>query len=198
MRRCIVLVLALMIAACSPSEDSAELAPTTTAAAPTTTSNPPDSATTTTATDFAITSPAFGEGEAIPVEHTCDGADFSPELLIEGVPVGTQALVIIVNDPDAPLGNWDHWVEFDIPAASGQVVIPRDTPPLGIEAVNSWNLGGYMGPCPPPGEEHGYVFTVYAIDELLDLPSGVDSDAIRTAMDGRVIDSVELTGVYGR
>jgi hypothetical protein len=154
--------------------------------------------TTTTLPDFGVTSPAFEDGAAIPTELTCDGADVSPELNIVGLPQRTQSIVVIVDDPDAPLGTWIHWVESDIAAAPGPFDLPRDTPRLGIEAVNSWNLVGYMGPCPPAGEEHRYVFTIYAIDDFLDLPAGVDSDSVRTAMDGHVVDSAELTGVYGR
>lgn len=122
----------------------------------------------------------------------------SPELDVAGIPPGAESLVLIVDDPDAPLGTWDHWVEFDIPAASGSVDIERGTGWVGVQGVNSWNLTGYRGPCPPDGEEHKYIFTVYALDEMLGLPEGVDSSQVYAAMEGNVISSDKLTGTFSR
>lgn len=202
MKRHLIVVIALLLAACSPADESAEieLITTTTTAPPTTTTTA--TASTVTAAkqpaSFSVSSPVFGDGELIPEIYTCDGSDLSPELVIEGLPLGTRSLVLIVDDPDAPIGTWDHWVEFDIPAGPGSYVVERDSGPVGVQAVNSWNLPGYGGPCPPQGEEHRYVFTVYAVDGLLDLPAGVDSQVVYETMEGRVIDSVQLIGLYGR
>jgi len=200
MKRHLTVVIALLLAACSPADESAEieLITTTTTAPPTTTTTATASTVTAQPASFIVSSPAFGDGEPIPEVYTCDGSDVSPELVIEGLPVGTQSLVLIVDDPDAPIGTWDHWVEFDIPAEPGSYVVERDSGPVGLQAVNSWNLPGYGGPCPPQGEEHRYVFTVYAVDGLLDLPAGVDSKVVYETMEGRVIDSVQLSGLYGR
>ena len=200
MKRHLTVVIALLLAACSPADESAEieLITTTTTAPPTTTTTATASTVTAQPASFIVSSPAFGDGEPIPEVYTCDGSDLSPELVIEGLPVGTQSLVLIVDDPDAPIGTWDHWVEFDIPAEPGSYVVERDSGPVGLQAVNSWNLPGYGGPCPPQGEEHRYVFTVYAVDGLLDLPAGVDSKVVYETMEGRVIDSVQLSGLYGR
>lgn len=194
MRRIITLALVLTVGACSPSSDTTD----TTAPATTTSTTTPESTTTTEPPPFGVTSPAFEDGEAIPVQYTCDGSDVSPELMIVGLPDGTDAIAIIVDDPDAPLGTWDHWVEFDIPAGPGSYHVPEDVPPIGVAGVNSWHLEGYMGPCPPPAEEHTYHFQIFALDGLLELPSGVGSDALRTAMGGRVLGSVDLTGTYAR
>lgn len=198
MRRSIVLVVVVLIAACSPSDGDSESA-TPESSEATTTSTVATTTTSTTTPDFNVTSPQLTEGGAIPTEFTCDGPDVNPPLDIVGIPDGTQSLTVIVDDPDAPVGVWDHWVEFDIGAAPGPFEIPQDTPALGVEGVNSWNLEGYMGPCPPPGDDaHTYQFTVYAVDDFLGLPPGVDSEAVRTAMDGRIIESVQITGTYGR
>lgn len=134
----------------------------------------------------------------MPRDYTCDGADVSPRLVITGIPTSTQSLALIVNDPDAPLGTWDHWVEFNIPAGADSLELSRDSEPIGVQGVNSWNLPGYMGPCPREGEEHHYVFTVYALDTTLDLPSRVESSPVYSAMEGHVIERRDLTGTYGR
>ena len=198
MRRLLVLAVLLGLSACSPAEDTGG-----------TTTQPTESTTTTTTTtvtesesntapaDFEVASPAFGDGATIPVEYTCDGPDISPELNVVGIPVGAESLAMIVSDPDAPVGTWDHWVEFDISIDGTAFDLAEATPPVGTQGVNSWNLTGYMGPCPPDGEEHRYVFIVFAVDTTLELPAGVDGDAVRTAMDGHVIDSVEVSALYG-
>lgn len=149
--------------------------------------------------DFSVSSSSFTDGGSIPSQFTCDGADVNPALTIVGIPEEAVSLVVVVDDPDAPVGTWDHWVEFDIPAGAGSFDLPEDTDPLGTQAVNSWNLEGYMGPCPPEGDEaHTYHFQVYALDGLLDLPAGVDSDTVGTAMEGRVLARAEMTGTYAR
>lgn len=200
MRRALIVLVALALAACSSSDGDMEETPQSLDS--TTTTAPETTMTTTTTTDpgpFAVTSPEFTRGAIIPVEFTCDGIDVNPPLDIAGIPEGTQSLVILVDDPDAPLGTWDHWIEFDIPAESGSFEIPRDAGILGTSGINSWNLEGYRGPCPPEGDEtHTYRFTVYALSGFLGLPAGVDGEAVRAAMEGPVIESAELTGTYSR
>ncbi len=196
MRRLIVVVL--LLTACSPTEPSAESTTPTTTSPTTTSTTAPPATTSSTPPALGVSSPAFDNGEPIPAEYTCDGADVSPELNIVGIPQETQSLVVIVDDPDATLGTWDHWVEFDIVPAGGSLTIERATGAIGVPGVNSWNLTGYMGPCPPAGEEHQYHFEVYALDRLLDLPEGVPSSQVISGMDGAIISSVELNGTYSR
>jgi Raf kinase inhibitor-like YbhB/YbcL family protein len=195
MRRLIVALLVL--AACSPTEPLAEPGTSTTTSTTTSATTSPPTASTV-PPSFSVTSPAFDSGEPIPPEYTCDGSDVSPELNIVGIPPETVSLVMIVDDPDASLGVWDHWVEFDIVPDGGSLSIERATGPVGVPGVNSWNLSGYMGPCPPAGEEHEYHFEVYALDRLLDLPEGVPSSQVYPAMDGGIISGVELIGTYSR
>lgn len=198
MRR--ILLVALLIAACAPAEGSANqgsILESTTTSTTVPESTVPES-TTTTIPDFKISSPAFADGGTIPAEHTCDGADVSPELNLIGIPEGTRSLVIVVDDPDAPLGTWDHWVEFDVVVDPGGYDIPRNAGQVGVQGLNSWNLPGYMGPCPPKGEEHEYRFTVHALSTILDLPPGVESEPVYTRMRESVVESVQMTGVYGR
>ena len=199
MRRHLALVIAFVIAilatACSPADDSAETAVSSTLATTTTTIA---STSTTERLDFAVSSPAFGEGESIPSEYTCDGEDVSPELQIVGLPPTTRSVAVVVSDPDAPLGTWYHWVEFDIPVTGDSLALSRDVGTVGVPGVNSWNLEGYMGPCPPQGEEHRYVFTVYALGDDLGLPGGVDAIAVIEAAEAAQLGSVEMTGLYAR
>lgn len=199
MRRHLALVIAFVIAilatACSPADDSAETAVSSTLATTTTTIA---STSTTERLDFAVSSPAFEEGESIPSEYTCDGEDVSPELQIVGLPPTTRSVAVVVSDPDAPLGTWYHWVEFDIPVTGDSLTLSRDVGSVGVPGVNSWNLEGYMGPCPPQGEEHRYVFTVYALGDDLGLPDGVDAIAVIDAAEASQLGSVEMTGLYAR
>lgn len=196
MRRIIVLAVLLTVGACSSPNESIET--TTTAESTTSTTEASESTTTTELPPFGVTSSAFDEGGPIPVLYTCDGEDVSPELLVVGLPAGTRSLAIIVDDPDAPLGIWDHWVEFDIPAGTGSFHILSDSSPLGVAGLNSWHLEGYMGPCPPEGEEHTYHFQIFALDGLLELPAGISAAELRAGMEGRLLDSIELTGTYAR
>lgn len=192
MRR--LLIFALLVAACSPSETTVEIQTSSTSTSTTVV----ETTTTTERVDFAVSSPAFDDGAPIPAEYTCDGVDVNPELDIVGIPKNTESLVVIVHDPDAPLGTWDHWVEYDIEAGPDPLTIARDTAAIGTEGVNSWNLPGYMGPCPPEGEEHQYFFTVYALSSPLRLEPKADSAQVEEAMDGSRIASVELMGTYAR
>lgn len=196
-------VIALVLAACAAGgvteEQSTPSTTTTTTAAPTsTTTLPPSTTTTSMPRAFDVSSPAFTDGEEIPRSFTCDGADVSPRLQVVGIPSTAESLVVIVEDPDAPLGTWYHWVEFNIDPESGARDIPRDAGSIGTQGANSWNLTGYRGPCPPEGEEHRYVFKVFALEERLDLPEGVEAPQVYTAIEDRVISTTELTGTYAR
>jgi Raf kinase inhibitor-like YbhB/YbcL family protein len=195
MRR--ILLVAFLVVSCSPAGEAAPITSTSTTQPETTTSIPPTTSTTE-MPPFGVSSNAFTDGETIPLANTCDGADVSPGLSVVGVPEGTQSLVLIVDDPDAPLDTWDHWVEFNIPPIDGSLEIPSATRSLAVPGANSWKLTGYKGPCPPEDESHEYSFTVYALDTMLDLPPGVDSEPVYSAMEGHVIDSVSLTGTYSR
>ena len=185
----------LLVVSCSSADQAEDVAPVASTTTTTTVSTAPP---TTEAAEMMLASPSFEDQSPIPTEHTCDGADASPQLNVSGLSSRVRSLVIIVDDPDAPLGTWDHWVEFDIDAGPGSFEFPRDAPTLGVSGNNSWRITGYMGPCPPEGEEHTYVFTVYALDTILGLPEGVDSEAVRTAMTDHILDSAVLHGTYSR
>jgi len=146
--------------------------------------------------NLALSSSAFGEGEEIPERYTCDGEDVSPPLSWEGAPPDTVTYALIMDDPDAPAGTWVHWVLFNLPADRKQ--LPEDvSPEVGTGGNSSWDRTGYGGPCPPSGQ-HRYVFKLYALDAELALEVGADKEALQAAMEGHVLASDQLTGVYER
>lgn len=142
-----------------------------------------------------LTSSAFSHNGNIPSEYTCDGSDLSPPLGISDVPSNAKSLVLISDDPDAPVGTWDHWVVFDIPPATTQ--IPKGTEPKGTPGKNSWGKTGYGCPCPPSGA-HRYFFKLYALDTMLNIPAGSTKKQIEAAMQGHILAKAELTGLYKR
>lgn len=141
-----------------------------------------------------LTSPDFSAGNAIPARFTCDGDDISPELIVAGVPEQSSTLTLIVDDPDAPAGTWDHWIAFNITPGTP---IPANVGDLGTPGLNSWGRTGYGGPC-PPGGTHRYFFTVYALDASLDLPSGATKNEVLQAMRGHILAEAALMGTYRR
>jgi Raf kinase inhibitor-like YbhB/YbcL family protein len=141
-----------------------------------------------------LSSSAFGSGEAIPARHTCDGRDVSPPLAIDDIPPGTISLALIVDDPDAPVGTWDHWVLYDLPVAAS---LPEGARDAGTDGRNSWRRNGYGGPCPPFGE-HRYFFRVYALDCRLGLHQGAGKKQVLEAMRGHVLAEAALMGRYSR
>jgi len=147
---------------------------------------------------FSITSPAFDSGAWVPALFTADGADVSPELQIHNAPEGTVSFALIMDDPDAPMGTWVHWVVWNIPA--GTKIIPEDGVPSGsVEGKNSWGRTGYGGPSPPKGTGvHRYFFKIYALKTSLKLPSSADKKDLLAAMEGHVLAHAELVGKYTR
>ena len=142
-----------------------------------------------------LTSPAFTNNSQIPSEYTCDGADLSPPLSISEVPSNTKSLVLIMDDPDAPVGTWDHWVAFNIPPSTKQIA--KGTEPEDIGGKNSWGRTGYGGPCPPSGT-HRYFFKLYALDAVLNLPESSTKKDLERAMQGHIIEQAQLMGTYKR
>lgn len=144
---------------------------------------------------LSIASGAFANNGSIPPLFTCDGADRSPRLEISGVPAGAKSLTLIMDDPDAPVGVWDHWVVFNISPETR--VIEEGTEPKGVAGNNSWGRGGYGGPCPPSGM-HRYFFKLYALDTLLSLSAGASKIEVERAMEGHILARTELVGLYQR
>lgn len=152
---------------------------------------------------FEITSPGFAAMGSIPRRHTCEGEDVSPELRWSGVPDGTQSLVLIVDDPDAPdpaapKMTWVHWVLCNIPASCSGIDEDAQTtglPPGTHEGRNDWHRIGYGGPCPPIGQ-HRYFHKLYALDIRLPDMAAPTKAELEQAMEGHVLASASLMGTY--
>jgi hypothetical protein len=144
-----------------------------------------------------LTSSAFNDGDAMPVEYTCDGNDTSPPFAIAGVPDGAAALALTMIDIDVPGGGFVHWTVWNIDPATTEVA-QGTVPGAGVEGQTSRGSPGYFGPCPPTGT-HQYVFTLYALDAALVLDPATDGRAeIESAVEGHVLATAELTGTYER
>lgn len=149
-----------------------------------------------------IQSTAFGEGDTIPKKHTCEGEDVSPQLSWTGVPSEAKSLVMICDDPDAPVGTWVHWVLFGIAPDVAELPegIPDGESALGgaMHGRNDFGNLGYGGPCPPPGPAHRYYFKLYAIANEPVLNPGATKAEVLAAIEGHVLAEGQLMGRYGR
>ena len=143
-----------------------------------------------------LTSPAFANNGKIPSKYTCEGEDVNPPLVFDDVSEDTKSFVLIVEDPDAPAKTWVHWVVFNIPPYTRE--IDEDTvPDDALLGRTDFGNKSYGGPCPPSGT-HRYIFKLYALDTELDLEVGVTRREVEYAMQGRVIDEAQLTGLFSR
>jgi Raf kinase inhibitor-like YbhB/YbcL family protein len=150
---------------------------------------------------LSISSPAFRDGDEIPVKYTCDGSNTSPALLWSGAPPGTKTFALICDDPDAPNRTFVHWVLYNLPATRS--TIDEGVPPKGeldegvLQGLNSARRVGYMGPCPPSGR-HRYYFKLYALDKSLALTGSPTKEELQTAMKKHIIAESQLMGTYAR
>ncbi len=140
-----------------------------------------------------ISSTVFKEGEMIPAKYTCEGENINPPLDISGIPGEAKCLAIIMDDPDAPSGNWVHWLVWNIPVTHH---IKEENVP-GKEGINDFQMHRYGGPCPPSGT-HRYSFKLYALDALLELPGNTKKGQLEKAMSEHIIGFGTLTGLYKR
>jgi hypothetical protein len=149
-----------------------------------------------------LTSTSFQAGSQIPAKFTCSGAGISPQLAWSAPPAGTVSFALIVTDPDAPGQTFVHWVLYSLPAetrALPEALLGIGQPADGgSQGRNDFGDLGYGGPCPPPGSPHHYVFTLYALDAKLNLPVGATRAQVDAAMQGHILASGELIGVYRR
>ena len=149
---------------------------------------------------FKLVIGAFPEGAAIPKLHTCEGADVSPSLEWSGEPAETQSFALVVDDPDAPAGAWNHWLLWDIPASVH--ALPQGSKPgtLGVSGSNDFGKPGYGGPCPPRGHgAHRYFFRLYAVAApSLGLRAGAKRAELDKALSGRILAEVRYMGRYER
>ncbi|HEC82696.1 MAG TPA: YbhB/YbcL family Raf kinase inhibitor-like protein [Thermoplasmatales archaeon] len=149
-----------------------------------------------------IESPAFREGDVIPVKYTCDGEDMSSPLKWRDVPSNAKSIAIICEDPDAPLIKWIHWIIYNIPPEIGELnenIPKKEEIEGGIrQGKNSWNKFGYGGPCPPGKKPHRYYFRMYALDIKINVQQPLKKRNLLKLMEGHIIEEAELMGKYSR
>ena len=143
-----------------------------------------------------LTSSAFQHNGAIPDKYTCKGEDVNPPLAIENIPNGTKSLVLIVDDPDAPMGTWVHWVVWNI-APSTSDIAENSVPAGAVLGSNDFGRLDYGGPCPPSGT-HRYFFKLYALDMMLELEEGATKGEVEQTMEGHVLAQTSLMGTYSK
>ena len=151
---------------------------------------------------FTLSSTSFASGGDIAKKFTCDGADVSPHLSWTQPPAGTKTFALLMDDPDAPLGNWNHWTAWNLPPSVRAL-------PEGLskdarlsdgteQGRNDFRKSGYNGPCPPAGKPHRYYFKLFALDTKLDLKTGAGRKELEAAMKGHILAQAEWMGRYGR
>jgi len=151
---------------------------------------------------FELSSTSFAATQLIPKKFTCDGSDTSPALSWKDAPNAVRSFALIVDDPDAPVGTWTHWVLYDLPADAKEL-------PEGLQKQEQLSNGarqgrndfrkiGYGGPCPPAGKAHRYFFKLYALDTKLELKAGASKTDLEDAMKGHILGQTQIVGLYKR
>ena len=141
--------------------------------------------------DMRLSSPEFKNNDFIPRKFTCQGEDINPALIMEDIPKEAKSLALIVDDPDAPMGTWIHWVVYDI----APVFRIEENSIPGKQGSNDFGRKNYGGPCPPSGT-HRYFFKIYALDTVLNLKEGISKFDLEKAMKGHILAKAELIGLY--
>jgi Raf kinase inhibitor-like YbhB/YbcL family protein len=143
-----------------------------------------------------ITSSAFENKQMMPQKYTCDGENTNPPLQINDIPKEAQSLVLIVDDPDAPSGDWVHWLVWNINPET-KFIAENELPHGAIQGINDFGKQNYGGPCPPSGT-HRYQFKIYALDISLNLPPGSRKKDLEKAIEDHILDKDILIGLYKR
>ena len=150
--------------------------------------------------ELTVLSAAFTMGAAIPSNYCC--GTVSPPLEWSKVPAGTQSIAVLCDDPDAPAGDWVHWVLFNLPPGTVKLAEhqpPGESLPNGAtQGLNDYDANGYNGPCPPPGKPHRYFFKVFALDMMLELDASATKADLLKAMKGRILGQGQLMGTFRR
>lgn len=143
-----------------------------------------------------ITSTAFENNQPIPEKYTCDGSDINPPLKFEETPFNAASLVLIVSDPDAPSKVFTHWLIYNMPPSTLQI-LENQVPPNSMQGITDFGKTGYGGPCPPSGT-HRYFFKLYSLDVILNLLEGASKEEVQNAIEDHIIDQAELIGTYSK
>jgi len=158
--------------------------------------SPPTAQTFHSSLPMRISSPAFLNYGDIPSNFTCKKENINPPLKFRNIPSSARSLVLIMFDPDAPSGNWVHWLLFNIPVS--YEILEDSVPENAVQGRNSWGMNSYGGPCPPSGK-HRYVFRLYAIDvKELGLDSSADVRMVEQMIFNHIVAEAELVGLFSK
>jgi Raf kinase inhibitor-like YbhB/YbcL family protein len=151
---------------------------------------------------LSLNSAVFNTGEKIPIKYSCQGDNVSPPFTWNITPAGTQSFALMVEDMDGPSGIITHWIIFNIPPNARELkeAVPN-TGTLADGSVQGNNIRGnygYTGPCPPAGTTHRYEFTLFALDQKLNLQPGAERADVITAMQGHIIAAAQTMGIFQR
>lgn len=147
---------------------------------------------------LTLSSPAFSNNQPIPTQYSCNGQNISPPLQWTDVPPNTGAFALIMHDPDAPAGDWTHWVLYNLDIEATHLPANYQAKVQGtFIGLNSWEQAAYRGPCPPQGS-HQYVFDLYALDRALYVEPGLTAAQLKTAMQGHIVAKASLTGTFSQ
>jgi Raf kinase inhibitor-like YbhB/YbcL family protein len=144
-----------------------------------------------------VFSSSFEDGEIIPDKFTCDGENISPAISWVELPPEVKSLALICDDPDAPGGDFVHWVVYNIPTNINGFKENAEISEIANLGMTDYGRGGYGGPCPPSGVHH-YHFKLYALDEMLETESGIDKYKLLEKMEGHILAKGEIVGLYKR
>jgi len=142
-----------------------------------------------------IQSSAFQNNGYIPVKYTCDGENINPPLEILDAPEKAKSLVLVMDDPDAPMGTWVHWILWNINPQIQE--ISENSVPTGAIQGKTNRENCYSGPRPPSGT-HRYFFKLFALDNTLDLSKEIEATTLMQRIQNNIIDQAELIGLYKR
>jgi Raf kinase inhibitor-like YbhB/YbcL family protein len=143
---------------------------------------------------FRVSSPAFEAGGAIPALYSRRDGNQSPPLAFANLPAGAKSLALVMDDPDAPSGDWIHWIVANIPPNAAQLPAGK-LPPGAVVGANSWGAARYDGPQPPSGT-HRYVIRAYALDARLPLEPGFAFASLETALRGHILAQAQIEGTF--
>lgn len=141
-----------------------------------------------------LTSSCFDNQQQLPVKYGYRADNINPPLTITGVPVGTKSFALIVHDPDAPSGNFTHWLAWNIPVTSLEIK-EGELPVSVVQGCNDFGNNKWDGPAPPSGV-HRYIFTVYALNSELNLQPGANRSQLELAIKEYILDQAQLVGLF--
>ena len=153
--------------------------------------------------DLEVTSTAFQDGDMLPEKYTADGADISPPLTIKNINPEGETIAVIMDDPDAPVGTFTHWMIWNIPVDKND--IPEDVPKDkkvdsladAVQGYNDFGEVGYRGPAPPSGV-HNYHFKIYILDQKIDIPFDSSKQKLVNTLKDNLLQKTEIVAKYER